>query len=33
LNAELEHQTMRDSTTGPEMPMGQRGAFKADHKA
>jgi membrane protein len=33
LNAELEMQTMRDSTTGPELPMGQRGAFKADNKA
>jgi membrane protein len=33
LNAELEQQTMRDSTTGPELPMGSRGAFKADNKA
>jgi membrane protein len=33
LNAELEMQTRRDSTTGPELPMGQRGAFKADNKA
>ncbi len=30
LNAELEHQTARDSTTGPERPMGARGAVKAD---
>ncbi|HYE44598.1 MAG TPA: YihY/virulence factor BrkB family protein [Caulobacter sp.] len=30
LNAEIEHQTARDSTTGPEMPMGQRGAAMAD---
>ena len=30
LNAELEHQTARDSTTGPESPMGERGAVKAD---
>ena len=30
LNAELEHQTARDSTTGPEMPMGARGASMAD---
>lgn len=30
LNAELEHQTARDSTTGPEQPMGQRGATMAD---
>jgi membrane protein len=30
LNAELEHQTVRDSTTGPPEPMGERGAFVAD---
>lgn len=30
LNAELEHQTARDTTTGPERPMGQRGAEMAD---
>ena len=30
LNAELEQQTARDSTTGPERPLGQRGATKAD---
>jgi membrane protein len=30
LNAELEHQTERDSTVGPEKPMGARGATKAD---
>ena len=30
LNAELEHQTLRDSTTGAPLPMGQRGAFVAD---
>jgi membrane protein len=30
LNAEIEHQTAIDSTTGPEMPMGQRGAAMAD---
>ena len=30
LNAELEHQTMRDSTTGRPLPMGERGAFVAD---
>ncbi|HEV7718188.1 MAG TPA: YihY/virulence factor BrkB family protein [Arsenicitalea sp.] len=33
LNSELEHQTARDSTTGSELPMGQRGAFMADHVA
>ena len=32
LNAELEQQTERDSTVGPEKPEGQRGAFKADTK-
>ncbi|TCR66920.1 YihY/virulence factor BrkB family protein [Rhizobium sp. BK376] len=30
LNAELEHQTLRDSTTGSPLPMGDRGAFVAD---
>ncbi|APG88431.1 YihY/virulence factor BrkB family protein [Sinorhizobium americanum] len=30
LNAELEHQTAVDSTTGEPMPMGERGAFVAD---
>lgn len=30
INAELEHQTARDSTTGPEQPMGERGAHVAD---
>lgn len=30
LNAELEHQTLRDSTTGMPKPMGERGAFVAD---
>lgn len=30
INAEIEHQTMRDSTIGPEQPLGQRGAIKAD---
>jgi membrane protein len=30
LNAELEHQTARDSTTGREQPMGHRGAVVAD---
>jgi len=31
LNAELEHQTRRDSTTGQAQPAGSRGAFVADH--
>ncbi|MDB5446937.1 MAG: ribonuclease [Phenylobacterium sp.] len=30
LNAELEHQTAEDSTTGPPRPLGQRGAAMAD---
>jgi len=30
VNAELEHQTRRDSTTGPPLPMGERGAVMAD---
>lgn len=29
-DAELEHQTARDSTIGPDRPMGERGAVKAD---
>ena len=33
LNAELEQQTEKDTTTGAPLPMGQRGAFKADTKA
>ena len=30
LNAELEHQTEIDSTVGPELPLGERGAVMAD---
>lgn len=30
INAELEHQTKRDTTTGPEKPLGVRGARMAD---
>jgi membrane protein len=30
INAEMERQTRRDTTAGPEAPMGQRGAFAAD---
>jgi membrane protein len=33
LNAELELQTVKDTTTGPSRPMGRRGAFVADHTA
>lgn len=32
INAELEQQTERDSTVGPEKPPGTRGAYKADVK-
>ncbi|MDB5560346.1 MAG: hypothetical protein JWQ36_3280 [Enterovirga sp.] len=31
INAEAEHQTARDTTVGPEKPMGTRGATMADH--
>lgn len=31
LNAEIEHQTRNDSTTGPPKEMGERGAYMADH--
>jgi membrane protein len=31
LNAEMEHQTERDSTTGEPQPRGRRGAYVADH--
>lgn len=31
LNAELEHQTTDDTTVGPREPMGERGAYVADH--
>lgn len=30
LNSEMEHQTRKDTTTGPDLPQGQRGAIKAD---
>jgi membrane protein len=30
INAESEQQTVRDSTSGPEKPLGERGAVKAD---
>ncbi|WP_419898513.1 YihY/virulence factor BrkB family protein [Roseomonas sp. USHLN139] len=33
LNAEMEHQTARDTTTGPEQRMGRRGATMADSVA
>ncbi len=30
VNSEMEHQTARDTTVGPEKPMGRRGAVVAD---
>jgi membrane protein len=33
LNSELEHQTARDTTGGPERPLGERGAQMADRVA
>ena len=30
LNAEMEYQTERDTTNGPELPPGSRGTIKAD---
>ena len=31
LDAEMEAQTRHDTTTGPDEPMGERGAVKADN--
>lgn len=33
VNAESEHQTELDTTTGPQKPLGERGAYVADHVA
>lgn len=33
INSEMEHQTNRDTTTGEDKPMGQRGGYYADHVA
>ncbi|GAB3528408.1 YihY/virulence factor BrkB family protein [Pontibacter brevis] len=33
INSEMEHQTAKDTTVGKEEPMGNRGAFHADHVA
>jgi membrane protein len=33
LNSELEHQTAKDTTRGAPKPMGERGAWSADHLA
>jgi membrane protein len=30
LNAEMEHQTRKDTTSGPDRPLGERGAYVAD---
>ncbi|HTH69685.1 MAG TPA: hypothetical protein VL493_00260, partial [Candidatus Saccharimonadales bacterium] len=30
VNAEMEKQTVRDTTTGPDKPLGERDAVKAD---
>lgn len=33
INAEMEHQTRKDTTVGEQKPLGERGAFYADHVA
>ncbi len=33
INSEMEHQTSYDTTTGEVQPMGERGAYHADHVA
>jgi membrane protein len=33
INSEMEHQTKRDTTVGEREPMGERGAYHADHVA
>ena len=33
INSEMEHQTSRDTTTGEDKPIGQRGGYYADHVA
>lgn len=33
LNSEFEHQTAKDTTSGPARPLGRRGAWSADHVA
>jgi membrane protein len=33
LNGEMEHETARDTTTGPPRPVGHRGAWAADNVA
>lgn len=31
INSEMEHQTSRDTTTGEDQPLGERGGYHADH--
>jgi membrane protein len=31
INAEIEHQTAKDTTSGPKQPLGTRGAAMADN--
>jgi membrane protein len=33
INGEMESQTNKDTTVGPDEPIGRRGAYYADHKA
>jgi len=33
INSEMEHQTRKDTTVGPDEPLGQRGGYHADHVA
>lgn len=33
INSEMEHQTRRDTTTGDDKPLGERGGYHADHVA
>lgn len=33
INSEMEHQTRKDTTVGPDEPMGERGGYHADHVA
>ena len=33
INSEMEHQTSKDTTVGPDEPIGQRGGYHADHVA
>lgn len=33
INSEMEHQTRKDTTVGPDQPLGERGGYHADHVA